>query len=256
MGLRDIELTLPPGFRFYPSDEELVCYYLHSKVANDERLAGAGWAMVEVDLHIHEPWELPDDVLMALQGNLQQGPVQELALNQDNQGWGQWPQPALQGNNGQVDLNGPPPNQPVNENLDLTGPPQEVQQNPHNEEPADEMLANQDLGQELNNLIDLVENEEANNFQDVTEENAEEDESLQGESSVKQPLPSTPEQAVITPKVVSTSALHEKACVSPPNLSPKVIRSLGETFCKMPVGVITEETLKKKKPPKSANDDE
>ncbi|CAO2047086.1 unnamed protein product [Urochloa humidicola] len=59
MGLRDIELTLPPGFRFYPSDEELVCHYLHSKVAN-ERLAGAGAAMVEVDLHTHEPWELPD----------------------------------------------------------------------------------------------------------------------------------------------------------------------------------------------------
>ncbi|KAL6623523.1 hypothetical protein ACP70R_033402 [Stipagrostis hirtigluma subsp. patula] len=60
MGLRDIELTLPPGFRFYPSDDELVCYYLHGKVANDERLAGAGGAMVEVDLHTHEPWELPD----------------------------------------------------------------------------------------------------------------------------------------------------------------------------------------------------
>ncbi|KAL6911330.1 hypothetical protein ACP4OV_000135 [Aristida adscensionis] len=59
MGLRDIELTLPPGFRFYPSDEELVCHYLHSKVAN-ERLTGAGGAMVEVDLHTHEPWELPD----------------------------------------------------------------------------------------------------------------------------------------------------------------------------------------------------
>ncbi|KAJ1281549.1 hypothetical protein BS78_04G313800 [Paspalum vaginatum] len=59
MGLRDIELTLPPGFRFYPSDEELVCHYLHGKVAN-ERLAGAGGAMVEVDLHTHEPWELPD----------------------------------------------------------------------------------------------------------------------------------------------------------------------------------------------------
>ncbi|GJM87194.1 hypothetical protein PR202_ga03124 [Eleusine coracana subsp. coracana] len=54
MGLRDIELTLPPGFRFYPSDEELVCHYLHNKVAN------AGGVMVEVDLHTHEPWELPD----------------------------------------------------------------------------------------------------------------------------------------------------------------------------------------------------
>uniref|UniRef100_A0ACD5YW05 Uncharacterized protein n=1 Tax=Avena sativa TaxID=4498 RepID=A0ACD5YW05_AVESA len=63
MGLRDIEMTLPPGFRFYPSDEELVCHYLHSKVANQHRFAAGAspaGAMVEVDLHVHEPWELPD----------------------------------------------------------------------------------------------------------------------------------------------------------------------------------------------------
>jgi hypothetical protein len=64
MGLRDIEMTLPPGFRFYPSDEELVCHYLHNKVANHRfaggaAVAAAGGTMVEVDLHIHEPWELP-----------------------------------------------------------------------------------------------------------------------------------------------------------------------------------------------------
>nr|GMD13945.1 NAC domain-containing protein 21/22-like [Ipomoea batatas] len=40
MGLRDIEATLPPGFRFYPSDEELVCHYLYKKVvANNQRLS-------------------------------------------------------------------------------------------------------------------------------------------------------------------------------------------------------------------------
>ncbi|KAL5207735.1 hypothetical protein ABZP36_032170 [Zizania latifolia] len=61
MGLRDIELTLPPGFRFYPSDEELVCHYLHNKVVNSQRFAGGvAGTMVEVDLHTHEPWELPD----------------------------------------------------------------------------------------------------------------------------------------------------------------------------------------------------
>ncbi|MQM13339.1 hypothetical protein Taro_046264, partial [Colocasia esculenta] len=57
MGLRDIESTLPPGFRFYPSDEELVCHYLYKKVAN-ERVSGG--TMVEVDLHTREPWELPE----------------------------------------------------------------------------------------------------------------------------------------------------------------------------------------------------
>ncbi|VAI62717.1 unnamed protein product [Triticum turgidum subsp. durum] len=60
MGLRDIEMMLPPGFRFYPSDEELVCHYLHGKVANQCFTGGATGTMVEVDLHVHEPWELPD----------------------------------------------------------------------------------------------------------------------------------------------------------------------------------------------------
>ncbi|XP_030451520.1 NAC domain-containing protein 21/22 [Syzygium oleosum] len=57
MGLRDIGATLPPGFRFYPSDEELVCHYLYRKVANEEVLKGS---LVEVDLHTCEPWQLPE----------------------------------------------------------------------------------------------------------------------------------------------------------------------------------------------------
>lgn len=56
MGLRAIESSLPPGFRFYPSDEELVCHYLYKKVANERISQGT---MVEVDLHTREPWELP-----------------------------------------------------------------------------------------------------------------------------------------------------------------------------------------------------
>nr|GMD17196.1 NAC domain-containing protein 21/22-like [Ipomoea batatas] len=59
MGLRDIEATLPPGFRFYPSDEELVCHYLYKKVvANNQRLSK--YTLVEIDLHTCEPWQLPD----------------------------------------------------------------------------------------------------------------------------------------------------------------------------------------------------
>ncbi|XP_056163656.1 NAC domain-containing protein 21/22-like [Syzygium oleosum] len=57
MGLRDIGATLPPGFRFYPSDEELVCHYLFKKIANEQSLKGT---LVEVDLHTCEPWQLPD----------------------------------------------------------------------------------------------------------------------------------------------------------------------------------------------------
>ncbi|KAG6509835.1 NAC domain-containing protein 92-like [Zingiber officinale] len=57
MDLRYIESTLPAGFRFCPSDEELLCYYLQKKVTNERASQGT---MVEVDLHTHEPWELPE----------------------------------------------------------------------------------------------------------------------------------------------------------------------------------------------------
>lgn len=56
MGLRDIGASLPPGFRFYPSDEELVCHYLYKKITNEEVLKGT---LIEIDLHICEPWQLP-----------------------------------------------------------------------------------------------------------------------------------------------------------------------------------------------------
>ncbi|XP_049406678.1 NAC domain-containing protein 21/22-like [Solanum stenotomum] len=57
MGLRDIGATLPPGFRFYPSDEELVCHYLFKKIANEDVLKGT---LIEIDLHTCEPWQLPE----------------------------------------------------------------------------------------------------------------------------------------------------------------------------------------------------
>ncbi|KAI8523054.1 hypothetical protein RHMOL_Rhmol13G0044700 [Rhododendron molle] len=57
MDLRDIGSSLPPGFRFYPSDEELVCHYLYKKIANEEVLKGT---LVEIDLHKCEPWQLPE----------------------------------------------------------------------------------------------------------------------------------------------------------------------------------------------------
>ncbi|CAM0903797.1 unnamed protein product [Alopecurus aequalis] len=57
MGLREVESTLPPGFRFYPSDQELVCHYLYKKVTNERASQGT---LVEVDLHAREPWELPE----------------------------------------------------------------------------------------------------------------------------------------------------------------------------------------------------
>ncbi|XP_057973099.1 protein CUP-SHAPED COTYLEDON 3 [Malania oleifera] len=51
------EQGLPPGFRFHPTDEELVTFYLASKVFNG---AFSGVDIAEVDLNRCEPWELPD----------------------------------------------------------------------------------------------------------------------------------------------------------------------------------------------------
>ncbi|URE41202.1 No apical meristem (NAM) protein [Musa troglodytarum] len=51
------EQGLPPGFRFHPTDEELVTFYLASKVFNG---GFCGVDIVEVDLNRCEPWELPE----------------------------------------------------------------------------------------------------------------------------------------------------------------------------------------------------
>jgi No apical meristem (NAM) protein len=47
---------LPPGFRFHPTDEELLVHYLKRKVAS----APLPIAIIaEVDLYKFDPWELP-----------------------------------------------------------------------------------------------------------------------------------------------------------------------------------------------------
>ncbi|XP_050378367.1 NAC domain-containing protein 79 [Argentina anserina] len=58
LGREDVnEQGLPPGFRFHPTDEELITFYLASKVYNG---AFCGVDIAEVDLNRCEPWELPD----------------------------------------------------------------------------------------------------------------------------------------------------------------------------------------------------
>ncbi|MCL7037249.1 hypothetical protein MKW94_015800 [Papaver nudicaule] len=52
----DQQMDLPPGFRFHPTDEELITHYLSLKVLDsnfDARAIG------EVDLNKCEPWDLP-----------------------------------------------------------------------------------------------------------------------------------------------------------------------------------------------------
>jgi hypothetical protein len=48
---------LPPGFRFHPTDEELITFYLASKVFKNTCFNNVKFA--EVDLNRCEPWELP-----------------------------------------------------------------------------------------------------------------------------------------------------------------------------------------------------
>jgi len=51
-----MEESLPPGFRFHPTDEELITYYLTRKVSD---LSFTSKAIAVVDLNKCEPWDLP-----------------------------------------------------------------------------------------------------------------------------------------------------------------------------------------------------
>nr|QSD99862.1 NAC family transcription factor [Melilotus albus] len=57
---RDVEsdekFDLPPGFRFHPTDEELITHYLSQKVLDNSFCA---IAIGEADLNKCEPWDLP-----------------------------------------------------------------------------------------------------------------------------------------------------------------------------------------------------
>ncbi|MED6170204.1 NAC domain-containing protein [Stylosanthes scabra] len=50
------ELQLPPGFRFHPTDEELVMHYLCRKCTSQ---VIAVPIIAEIDLYKYDPWELP-----------------------------------------------------------------------------------------------------------------------------------------------------------------------------------------------------
>ncbi|KAL4355046.1 hypothetical protein GQ457_06G036830 [Hibiscus cannabinus] len=49
-------MDLPPGFRFHPTDEELIYQYLYKKVVD---INFSSIAIGDVDLNKSEPWELP-----------------------------------------------------------------------------------------------------------------------------------------------------------------------------------------------------
>ncbi|XP_002991033.2 NAC domain-containing protein 72 [Selaginella moellendorffii] len=53
-------LQLPPGFRFHPTDEELVVHYLARRAASRPFAVPI---IAEVDLYKFDPWDLPDKAL-------------------------------------------------------------------------------------------------------------------------------------------------------------------------------------------------
>ncbi|KAJ4802033.1 NAC domain-containing protein 100 [Rhynchospora pubera] len=55
------EESLPPGFRFHPTDEELITYYLQHKITEADFSARA---IADVDLNKCEPWDLPEKAKM------------------------------------------------------------------------------------------------------------------------------------------------------------------------------------------------
>nr|AXU39997.1 NAC protein [Lilium pumilum] len=54
-------VDLPPGFRFHPTDEEIITHYLSPKVVNP---SFSTTAVGEVDLNKCEPWDLPSKAKM------------------------------------------------------------------------------------------------------------------------------------------------------------------------------------------------
>ncbi|KAF8007152.1 hypothetical protein BT93_K1220 [Corymbia citriodora subsp. variegata] len=51
-----LQPNLPPGFRFHPTDEELILHYLRKKITSSPLPVSI---IAEVDLYKFDPWELP-----------------------------------------------------------------------------------------------------------------------------------------------------------------------------------------------------
>ncbi|CAA2968960.1 NAC domain-containing 72-like [Olea europaea subsp. europaea] len=54
------QLSLPPGFRFYPTDEELLVQYLRRKIAGHHF---ALQIIADIDLYKFHPWDLPSKAI-------------------------------------------------------------------------------------------------------------------------------------------------------------------------------------------------
>lgn len=55
------EMAPLPGFRFHPTDEELVGFYLRRKVENKPITLQL---IKQIDIYKYDPWELPSNLLL------------------------------------------------------------------------------------------------------------------------------------------------------------------------------------------------
>lgn len=55
--MKNPQSNLPPGFRFHPTDEELILHYLRKRVSSTPLPVSI---IAEVDIYKFDPWELPD----------------------------------------------------------------------------------------------------------------------------------------------------------------------------------------------------
>jgi hypothetical protein len=61
------EDAILPGFRFHPTDEELVGFYLHRKV---EKKPIAIELIQQIDIYKYDPWDLPSNPSLSFQLHL------------------------------------------------------------------------------------------------------------------------------------------------------------------------------------------
>ncbi|XP_010524963.1 PREDICTED: NAC domain-containing protein 18-like [Tarenaya hassleriana] len=54
---KDPRSSLPPGFRFHPTDEELILHYLRKKISSSHQVPVS--IIADVDIYKFDPWDLP-----------------------------------------------------------------------------------------------------------------------------------------------------------------------------------------------------
>lgn len=59
--MENLESCVPPGFRFHPTDEELVGYYLERKI-NAQKIDLD--VIIDIDLYKMEPWDIEGNSIM------------------------------------------------------------------------------------------------------------------------------------------------------------------------------------------------